>query len=245
MLCAWDWQRPSTYDGNHLASAAPQVLQTCRDGGLILVPADDGRRKASHADVAALGPARRPGSVCGDRAGEALRRERIEALGLQVLGEEAAGRIAHRDALADGLQAPREVRHLAGRHEIVHRPAGCRRVPCGDTDPKDEARPALLLEHGVELGQALLHGGGSAHGAFGVILVDPRHTEDGHDGVAGELLDGATEGLDLLTHLIEEGQEECAEVLGILLGGERGRPHEIGEENRDRFALVAGGHRVR
>jgi hypothetical protein len=155
------------------------------------------------------------------------------------------GGLADRDAVADGLQTRGQVRHLARHHEIVHGPAGCHRFPGGDTDPKDKVRPVLLLEHGVELSQALLHGEGGAHGALGVVLIDPRHPENGHDGVAGELLDGATEGLDLLTHLVEEGRQERAEVLGVALGGKLRRALEVGEQNGDRLTLVRGGHQAR
>ena len=44
---------------------------------------------------------------------------------------------------------------------------------------------------------------GGAHGAERVVLVDLRHAEHGHDGVADELLDGAPVVLDRRPHRVE------------------------------------------
>jgi hypothetical protein len=132
--------------------------------------------------------------------------------------------LADGDAVAHGLQARRQVRHLARHHELVHGPAGCHRFSRGDADSEDESGAVLLLEHRVELGQAFLHGEGGAHGALGIVLVDPRHPKDGHDGVARELLDGTAEGLDLLTHLVEERRQERTELLGVARWQARSTP---------------------
>jgi len=70
---------------------------------------------------------------------------------------------------------------------------------------------------------------------------DPRHAEDGHDGIARVFLDGAAEGLDLLAHLVEEGRQHGAQLLGVVPGGQLGRSDKIGEQHGDGFALVGGG----
>ena len=51
--------------------------------------------------------------------------------------------------------------------------------------------------------------------------------------------------LDLLTHLVKEGRQERAEVLGVVLGGEFSRACEIRVEDGDRLALVGTGHQGR
>jgi len=65
--------------------------------------------------------------------------------------------------------------------------------------------------------------------------VDVGDAEDGHDGIARVLLHGPAIGLDLLPHLVEEGGEEGAQVLGVVARGQLGRPGQVGEEDGDRF----------
>jgi hypothetical protein len=84
-----------------------------------------------------------------------------------------------------------------------------------------------------------------SHRALGVVLADPGHAEDGHDGVARVLLHRATERLDLLTHLVEEGGQQGAQLLGVLSGRKLRRPDEIGKENGDGLALVRRGSHAR
>jgi hypothetical protein len=69
--------------------------------------------------------------------------------------------------------------------------------------------------------------------------VRARNAEDGEHRVADELLRRAAEALDLRVHELEQVSLEVAHVLGIELLAERGRPGEIGEEDRDDAALLA------
>ena len=178
-----------------------------------------------------------------DGPGEALERESPHGLGLEERIEDPVGLLAHHHSysLRRGLQARREVGHLAGHHELV---GGARRrdgLARGHADPQVEPHSVFAFEERIELLQALPHRQRGSHRPLGVVLVDPRHAEDGHDGIARVFLDGAAEGLDLLAHLVEEGRQHGAELLGVVPGGKLGRPDEIGEQHGDGFALVGGG----
>ena len=52
-------------------------------------------------------------------------------------------------------------------------------------------------------GQRVTHLDRRTDGAQGVVFVNDRHTEDGHYGVADELLDNATVSLDDRRHPLE------------------------------------------
>ena len=73
-----------------------------------------------------------------------------------------------------------------------------------------------------------------------VVLVRGRHAEGGHHRVADELLDGAALGLDLLAHRLKYASHHLAEPLRIEPFAEGGRPGDVGEQDRDELALLAG-----
>src|SRR5205809_4203271 len=83
--------------------------------------------------------------------------------------------VASDHAVALDADAPEVDEHLAGLH----------------ADPQPELGPALRRELEPEVSHCRLHLEGGSHGAFGVVLVDGRHAEDGQHGIAGELLDRA------------------------------------------------------
>ena len=85
-------------------------------------------------------------------------------------------------------------------------------------------RRSLHRERGVEC-------------ALGVVLERLGDAEDGHDRVAGELLDRPAGALDLVGHRVVEALEQDARPLGILLLGERRRADEVGEEHSGQLAL--------
>ena len=71
-----------------------------------------------------------------------------------------------------------------------------------------------------------------------IVLVHDRHTEDGHHGVADELLDRAAVMLDDRLHPLEVAREQRARPLGIERLSERGRPGEVAEQDGDGLALL-------
>jgi hypothetical protein len=70
--------------------------------------------------------------------------------------------------------------------------------------------------------------------------VRDRRAEDGHHGVADELLDGAAVPLELASQLRVVRRQRGADVLGIELLRLRGEPDQVGEQDRDDLPLLAG-----
>jgi hypothetical protein len=71
-----------------------------------------------------------------------------------------------------------------------------------------------------------------------VVLVGDRRAEQGHDAVAGELVDRALEPVHALAEDLEEAPHDLAPRLGILLLGEVHRAHHVGEQHRHVLALT-------
>ena len=75
-------------------------------------------------------------------------------------------------------------------------------------------------------------------GAPRVVLVGDRSAEDGHDPVAGELVDRSLEALDRLGKDREEALHDLAPLLRILPLGQVHRATHVGEEHRHLLALT-------
>jgi hypothetical protein len=71
-----------------------------------------------------------------------------------------------------------------------------------------------------------------------VVLVGDRRAEERHDPIAHYLVDGAFVPVDGLHHALEHRVEELARLLGIAVGEQFHRALEVGEEDRDLFALT-------
>ena len=65
--------------------------------------------------------------------------------------------------------------------------------------------------------ECLAHLDGGPDGAQGVVLVQHRNAEDGHDGVADVLLDDAAMALDDVAHLAEVARQQVSVRLWIEL----------------------------
>jgi hypothetical protein len=70
-----------------------------------------------------------------------------------------------------------------------------------------------------------------------VVLVGDRRPEDGHDPVAGELVDGSLEALDRFGEDREEALHDLAPFLRVLALGKVHRAAHVGEQHRDLLAL--------
>jgi hypothetical protein len=79
-----------------------------------------------------------------------------------------------------------------------------------------------------------------ANRALCVVAVRHRRAEDGHDGVADELLDGALEALDLPLGASVELLERVADVLGIGSIRPGREPDHVDEQHRDELPLFPG-----
>ena len=80
-----------------------------------------------------------------------------------------------------------------------------------------------------------------SHRTLGIVLVRDRRAEHGHDRVADELLDGASEALELRAHLRVVRLEQAAHVLRVHALGACGEADEVAEEAGDDLALLARG----
>ncbi len=131
---------------------------------------------------------------------------------------------------------------LGGVHHVAHRRVVAARSERTDqhlarVDPDPHAdRHVKLGSGGV---QGLLHAQRGSHGPLCVVFVSHRRTEQGHDGVADDLVDAAAEGLDVDHHLLEAGVDQVLHPLGIVGLRQRSEAHQVGEEHRDDPPFVA------
>src|SRR5262249_45533096 len=65
--------------------------------------------------------------------------------------------------------------------------------------------------------------------------------EQRHDAVAHHLVDGALVPVDRLHHVLEDGIEELARLLGVTVGEQLHRTFQVGKQNRDVLALAFEG----
>ncbi len=109
-----------------------------------------------------------------------------------------------------------------------------------DPDPGREVEPVLAAQLGGVLADVVEHRQGRVTGAACMVLVGDGGAEDGHDPVAGELVDGALEAV----HGVGEGREEALHdrvpLLGVLLLGQVHRSLDVGKEDGDLLALATG-----
>ena len=138
-------------------------------------------------------------------------------------GLEAAGNVhdvAHGRVLAGGAHRPDQ--HLARVHADSHL----------GTDTQVLA----------ESGEGALHLERRPHGPLGVVLVGDGRAEQGHDGVADDLVDLTAEGGHVGDEPLEAPVDEVLHVLGVGRLGEGGEPDEVGEQDGGDAALVGPGH---
>jgi hypothetical protein len=152
--------------------------------------------------------------------------DRLEHIGLDGVANDLEGRLAdqHLAWLGRLLQSGGDIDSITGRQPLLR--AG------HDLASVDPYSP---LES--ELRQCLPHLERRTAGAEGVVLVRRRNPEDGHHGVADELLDAAPVTLDDLLHSIEVASQQCAEGLRIGRLTHRGRADDVAEEHRHDLAL--------
>ncbi len=87
----------------------------------------------------------------------------------------------------------------------------------------------------------LLHPQRGITRAHRVILVGERRAEQRHDPVAHHLVHRAFVAMDGLHHVLEDGVEDLARLLGIAFSEELHRALEIGEQHRHLLALAFEG----
>src|SRR5439155_11784474 len=95
----------------------------------------------------------------------------------------------------------------------------------------------------VQLGDSLPDRERRADGAFRIVLMGLRGSEQSEDRVTAELLEGAAVGLELAAYACVVGSHERFHVLGIEILGASGRSDEVDEDGGDDLALLAGSSR--
>ena len=197
----------------------------------LAIPADHGRVEAPRA-LPALEQRDEP--VCGHGLRLALELERLDRLDLDVVADEPVGEVAEEHfALAGRLLEPRSHVHGVARDEPL--PGG--RVAGYDlagvhARAVREAHAEDAVELVVERAERSLHSRRRAHRAQGVVLVQPGQAEDGHDGVADELLDDSAVLLELGAHGVEVPSHHLAQGLGVETLAHARRALEVGEDDR-------------
>ena len=89
----------------------------------------------------------------------------------------------------------------------------------------------------VHLAHAVAHGERRPHRPLGVVAKCGGRAEDGHHGVADELLHDTAERLDLPPDALVIGRQDRMHVLGIQPLGPRREPDEVDEDDADDASL--------
>ena len=154
--------------------------------------------------------------------GGALGEEGLAGLGQRLHPLRQSDRVADRGVGTLAAGADRACHHLAGV----------------DPDPGGEVEPLGAAQLGGVGGDVVEHLQRRVTGAARMVLVGDRGAEDGHDPVAGELVDGALEALDRLGEDGEEALHDLAPLLRVLPLGQVHRAAHVGEEHRHLLALA-------
>ena len=114
-------------------------------------------------------------------------------------------------------------------------------TPIRTASSTPRSRSQLVAEHG-DLSRIV---GRRAHRAQRIVLVGDRDAEDRHHGVADVVLDRAAVALDDIAHADEPALHRPAQRLGIHALSERRRSDDVGEDDGDDLAALAGDTRRR
>jgi hypothetical protein len=177
----------------------------------------------------------------GDRVFLALELQLGHRLDHDRVADEAVRRVADQRLACRGraFEPGGDVDGVA-RHERV---AGGR--VAGDDlagvepDPDRDLDAPVAHELTVQRAECLPHLDGRADGSERVVLVHRRRAEDGHHGVADELLDRSPVALEDAAHLVEVARVDPPHRLGIDALAEHRRVGHVAEEHRDGLSGLA------
>ena len=187
----------------------------------------------------------------GDRAGhdvhdpprrhgipDAPEPERAGLLQYDAVAHEALGFPADQDlaGLGSVFEAACEVDRVAHDEGLAGVRVARNHLPGVHADPDLDGDAPRVLELVVQARERVPHVDRGPDGAQCVVLVQPRHAEDGHDRVADELLHRAAVALQHDAHLGEVAVHQLPQRLGVELLSERGRALDVREDHGDDLA---------
>ena len=177
-----------------------------------------------------------------DRLGFTLRADRIGGLEIDRLRRSEIRPLVHEHSALRGgrLDSSGRVHDVAPRHSLALGDTSTQcdqRLAGVDSDSNLEPPRRVLLVEDLDFVEDREAG---ANRAFLVVLVCDRCAEDGHDGVADELLDCSTVALERRAEPRVVRLEQGANVLGIELFAATRRADHVHEEHRDLLALLLG-----
>ena len=199
---------------------------------LQLAFAADQRSAVTHFDVAGFLDADE--LVRRDGLGLPLEHQRLYLDDLDAVADEPVRELSEQHLLLTGrlLEPSRHVDRVARHQSLVGRRVAGDDLARVDARPVGELDAVVAVELDVELLERRLHSRGGPYRAEGVVLVEPGEAEDGHHGVADELLDHATVALELSSHRVEVARHHLAQRLGVERLSEACRPLQVREDDR-------------
>ena len=164
--------------------------------------------------------------------------ERFERTGADPVCDEAVGLPPQQDLarLRSLLQARRDVDGVAGRDRLLARRIADDHFAGVDPDPLFKANAVAPLELHVQPRQGAAHLVRRSDGAQSVVLVNDRHAEDRHHGVADELLDRTAVPFQHGSHLLEVVQHHPAHRLRVHALAEAGEARDVAKQHGHRLA---------
>ena len=191
-----------------------------------------------------------PTGVARSRPAEWLEREpRLDRLDAPAHGHQSRGLISdcrlgcRVGGRPDEHRARRRLRLQPGGqvHDVAHR-----RVVATGNERADEhlagvhpdSKTNRLGELVGQLGDGGLHRQPGPHAALGVVLVGSGCTEQGEHAVAEDLVHPAAVGVHVGHQALHATVDQPAHLLGVAMLGQRGEPHDVGEQHGHHATLV-------
>ncbi len=233
-------------DEHDLPPALPGSSEQLHEGGDLSVSSNEGREAALALDVQPCLAAARPQDLERLDRRVPLHGQLAQIARFEVAGDEPRRRRAgeHAARACVLLQAGGHVGGVTDRRvvhpEIVADLAHDDRSRV-ETDSHLEAPVETWRQLAAQVTDAALDREGGVSGAPGRVLVRDRRAEQGHDPVAGVLIDRALEPVHLGRDHLEATIDDGVDLFGITALGERAESGQIGEQHRHLPPLALDG----
>jgi hypothetical protein len=176
------------------------------------------------------------------RQAPALEFQRWQRFGRDGVADQAVRVVAEQHLAGAGylFQPRRDVRGIAERQILATEPATDNGFPGVHAGTQVQPDPEVALQQRVGLGHVGLQLRGGTHGPQRVVLPSHGYAEDRHNRVADELLHPPAVPAERRGGDLEVPGHHMPQRLRVEPLTEPGRPHDIGEYNRDGLAHLAG-----